>query len=191
MPFRQIQEWLNKEKELGSSTPDRAVLATAAKNGPAHSRVIVVREVAEEGVLFFTQKGTRKVKEILDNPQASMTFWLAFQQRQIIIEGTIVPLAQSENEAYWRSLPRERQLRFSAYAPTSGQPLHSLEILDKIYQELEAQYQGKDIPMCEFYSGFRLIPDVCYFYTLGTDSFSEVYLYTHNHETWQKQILCP
>lgn len=192
MPFITIKDWLSREKALGSPTPDRAVLATtSSKDGAAHSRVIAIREVAHEGILFFTQTGTRKVLEITENPLASMTFWLALQQRQIILEGLIKPLSQQDNEAYWRSLPRERQLQFCAYGPTSSQPIKSLSSLEERYHELIKFYEGKDIPMSEFYCGFRLKPDICYFYTLGRNNFSEVYMYTHNHDAWQRQMLSP
>ncbi|OAI48815.1 hypothetical protein AYO45_00640 [Gammaproteobacteria bacterium SCGC AG-212-F23] len=132
-PISKMNEWLSKEKALGSMNPDRVVLATATKEGIPHSRIVAIREISPEGVLFFTQKGTRKVYELHGNPKASMTLWLPMQQRQVILDGIIQILTFEENIQYWKTMLRERQLRFSAYAPTSGKAIRSLDEIENKY----------------------------------------------------------
>lgn len=194
MPFNLITDWLAQETKAGSISPDRAVLSTVTSAGIPHSRVVAIKAVENESesVLFFTQRGTRKFVELTENPRVSMTFWFAMQQRQIILEGIAKPLSLQENETYWQALPRERQLRFSTYAPTSGKSISSLVELEKKLEELRKQYQDfPTLPMSEFYCGFRLIPDTLYFYTLGSDSFSEMRRYSKNTSGWNQQLLSP
>lgn len=190
-PFAKIHHWIEKEKELGSAAPDRVVLATTTPQGVPHSRVVAVRELTAEGVLFFTQQGTRKTLELGENPDASMTLWLALQQRQVILDGIIQSLSQQENESFWKTMPPDRQLRFSAYAPTSGQPISSLDILESKLAELVKKFGEAEIPMSEYYCGFRLIPAFIYFYTLGTQTFSEVIRYERTQKGWDEQLLSP
>jgi pyridoxamine 5'-phosphate oxidase len=190
-PFAKIHDWIEKEKALGSPSPDRVVLATTTPQGVPHSRLVAVRELTAEGVLFFTQQGTRKTLELGENPDASMTLWLALQQRQVILDGIIHPLSQQENESYWKTMPLDRQLRFSAYAPTSGQPISSLEVLESTLAELIKKFGNAEIPMSEYYCGFRLIPAFIYFYTLGTQTFSEVMRYERTPRGWEEQLLSP
>jgi Pyridoxamine 5'-phosphate oxidase len=57
-------------KNAGSIAPNRAVLATATDTGTPHSRIVAIREMAQDSILFFTQKGTRKEKELRKNPKA-------------------------------------------------------------------------------------------------------------------------
>ena len=191
MPFLTITDWLEKEKIAGSVNPDRAILATTTSKGVPHSRVIAIRKVESESILFFTQRGTRKVLELNANPNASMTIWLAMQQKQIILEGVVTPLSLQENELYWQTMTRERQLRFSAYAPISGRPIGSIVQLEGMLEKLEQQYQDNLIPMSEFYCGLRLIPYTICFYTLNMESFSEVTRYTKNNASWEQQLLSP
>lgn len=190
-PLNIMQEWLIKEKKLGSINPDFVVLATASEGGPAHSRIVSIREITPNGILFFTQKLTKKVAEIQQNPQASMTLWLAQQQRQVILDGSVIPLTHQENEKFWNRMPRDRQLRFTAYAPTSAQPIESAAVLDHKFTELTAKYADSAIPMSEHYRGFHLIVDTLYFYTLGIDNFSEVFQYKLKNGEWIKQLLSP
>lgn len=194
MPFNLMADWLAQEAKAGSVCPDRAVLSTVTSAGIPHSRVVAIKaiESESESVLFFTPRGTRKFIELTENPQVSMTFWFAMQQRQIILEGIAKPLSLQENEIYWRALPRERQLRFSTYASTSAKAIDSLVELDKKLAVLKQQYQDfPSLPMSEFYSGFRVFPDTMYFYTLGSESFSEMINYVKNTSGWSQQLLSP
>lgn len=192
MPFNQLINWLNKEKELGIEQPQCAVLATCTSSGIPHSRVVAIREIEIDSLLFFTQKGTRKVIELLANPAATLNFLFAKQQRQVIIEGWAKPISSEENEYYWNHLPRERQLRFSTYASTSGQVIQDLRQLDKRKQEFNEQFFNQPIPMSEYYCGFRFIPETFIFYTIAPISFSEVIRYCREEkEYWRKELLSP
>lgn len=189
--INEIKTWLDQEKTLGSPNPNNIVLATAGKNGIPHSRIVAIREISEQGVLFFTQRGTKKVTQILENPQASMTLWLPLQQRQIIMDGVIKPLTQKENEHYWNLLPYDRRIRFSTYSPTSGHPIQDLSILENKAKALMQQYTTETLPISPYYCGYRFVPEVFYFYTLGTLTFSEIIKYIFDKGSWQKERLSP
>lgn len=191
MPVKLINEWLAKEQELGSKQPNRIVLATAGRDGIAHSRIVAIREIAEKGVLFFTQRASRKTREIAENPLGSMTLWLPLQQREIVLEGKIEAIPREENEYYWSKRPREMQLRFSAYAPTSGQVLSSLDELEEKYQEILHRSGDKAVPMSEDYCGYWLVADTLVFYTLNDDGFSDVMRYRKVGEDWLIERLSP
>ena len=191
MPFNKISDWLKQEKDAGSTNPDRAVLATTASDNVPHSRVVAIREITTDGVLFFTQRGTKKVAELTGNPHASMTFWLAMQQREIILDGAVNALSVEENQLYWLTMPHDRQVRFSTYAPTSNQPINSTAELAQKYSALLQEFDNKLVPMSKFYCGFRLTPNTICFYTLGSESFSEVIRYIRNNNTWDEQLLSP
>jgi pyridoxamine 5'-phosphate oxidase len=189
MPIKKIFAWLDKEKQLGSPEPDRVVLATALANGTVHSRIVAIREITEEGVLFFTQKTSRKVVDLSENPSASMTLWLPLQQREIVFDGFAKALTADENQKYWNTLPYERQVRFSLYQ--SGRAISSLKELDNEYQILLTKYRDEKVPMWDSYCGYRLCPEIIYFYTLGLEKFSEVMKYSRTESGWSEQLVSP
>jgi pyridoxamine 5'-phosphate oxidase len=191
IPLIKMHEWMEVEKNLGSANPDRVVLATCSPENIPHSRIVAIREITSDGILFFTQRSSRKVAELRHNPYASMTLWLALQQRQIILDGIVKPLTSKENEKFWSTLPRERQLRFSACAPTSGQVIDSLSVLEYQIDALTKQFLGEEIPMHNHYCGFHLIVETMYFYTLGDNSFSELFKYKRCQNAWDKQLVSP
>lgn len=190
MPFEKLKEWLQMEKERGVNDPYYAVLSTCDGFGTPHSRVLAIREITDN-LLFFTQQRTRKVSELLSNSKSCFNFFLSMQSRQIVLEGESTPISFAENELYWNTLPRERQLRFSSYAPTSGQNIQDLGQLEIRKKELIEQFAGQHIPMSEHYRGFRFIPHTWFFYSMGSVSFSEVIKYSKQGNLWISELLSP
>jgi len=189
MPIEKINEWLEIEKNLGSTNPDRIVLATASAAGKVHSRIVAIREITEAGVLFFTQQATRKVADLTENPSASMTLWLPLQQREVILDGIVKILTPDENSFYWDTLSYERQVKFTLHR--SGKQISSLLELESKYKDFLSNYRNKKIPVSDAYCGYRLCPDTIYFYTLGIETFSEVIKYSHTGENWESALVSP
>ena len=192
MPIQLLEQWLKEEKDKGAPNPQQAVLSTVTKEGIPRSRVVAIREITPPGILFFTQKGTKKVTEIAENPRVSLTFWFELMQREVILEALIEALSDGENKAYWLTYPRVAQLRFLAYAPTSGQPIDSKQILEDKKTAIEQECKDQELPYTPLYCGYRIIPTKVTFYQYRTDELSDVYQYSvQENNQWQKQVISP
>ncbi|MDP3269633.1 pyridoxine/pyridoxamine 5'-phosphate oxidase [Legionella rowbothamii] len=190
-PIKQLNIWIDEERHKGAPNPQQAVLSTATKKSIPHARVVAIREISEQSLLFFTQKGTRKVAELTTNPIASLTFWFELLQREVIIEGVVESLLPEENERYWQTYPREAQIRFYSYAATSSQPILNKHQLEKKKKDIDVNYQDKPLPMSEFYCGFRVKPIRMVFYAYRTDELSDVLEYRYVDNSWIKTLLSP
>lgn len=191
-PFDLLKLWLDEEKENGAPNPQQAILSTVGLDKNPHSRLVAIREITNSGFYFFTQRGTRKVLEMVNNSNVALTFWFELKQRQTIVEGVVHALTDKENESYWRSYPRDAQLRFKAYAPTSSQPILSNELLEKKRLELEKQYENQEIPLDEYYCGFFIEAKRFIFYAYQPPAFSDVVEYSFTKEgDWHTQLLSP
>lgn len=190
-PIDLLHIWLEEEHNAGAPNPKHAVLSTATRDAVPHSRVIAIREISDKGLVFFTQKGTRKVSELNTNPIATMTFWFELLQREVIIEGEAFPLSDTENEQYWQSYSREAQVRFYSYAPTSSQPISDKQILEAKKKQIELEYDGKLIPINPLYCGFLLHPSRVVFYSYRTDELSDVTEYSCIDNNWTTKFLSP
>jgi pyridoxamine 5'-phosphate oxidase len=191
LPIELLNAWLSEELASGAPDPRQAVISTATSDGTPHARVVAIREINEDGLLFFTQRGTRKVEELDQNPKATLTFWFELHQREVIIEGIAEPLTDSENNNYWKSYPREAQIRFYSYAPTSTQPIDSKTVLETKKKQIELEYEGKPLPVSPFYCGFRIKPTRMSFYAYRADELSDVFEYQNVSGNWIKQWLSP
>lgn len=190
-PIEHLNQWLQDERDAGAPNPQQAVLSTATRDAIPHSRVVAIRETNAQGLLFFTQRETRKVTEMRENPSVSMTFWFELRCREVIIEGLIEALSEAENEHYWHSYPREAQIRFHSYAPTSAKPIQNKQELEEKRRFIQEQYTGHPVPMSPLYCGFRLKPSRFIFYAYRSDELSDVLEYTSLHDEWTTQHLSP
>ncbi|KTD09316.1 pyridoxamine 5'-phosphate oxidase [Legionella jamestowniensis] len=129
-PIILLTSWISEELEKGAPNPQHAILTTTRKDAIPHGRVIAIREINEQGLLFFTQRGTKKVAEMTSNPVVSLTFWFELFEREVIIDGTVIVLTESESRAYWDTYPPFAQIRFHSYAPTSSQVIPSKQLLE-------------------------------------------------------------
>jgi pyridoxamine 5'-phosphate oxidase len=190
-PIQLLESWITEERNSGAPNPSHAILATVGKNNFPHARVVAIREIHEQGLLFFTQTGTRKVLELRQFPCATMTFWFELHQRQVILEGKIITLTQTENESYWSSYSRQAQIRFYSYAETSSQPIPNKQILEEKRQQISQEYSNQTIPMSPFYCGFRLQPQRIAFYAYRLDELSDVFEFRLEGNAWQQQWISP
>lgn len=192
MSINLLQKWINEEKDRGAPNPQQAILSTATATGIPRARVVAIRAITPQGMLFFTQRGTRKVAEIRENPRVSLTFWFELMQREVILDAHIEALTEEENKAYWSTYSRIAQIRFLAYAATSGQPIASKQILEDKKSAIEQEYDGHILPYTPLYCGYRIIPTQFIFYEYRTDELSDVFQYVlEDNGQWQKQAISP
>ncbi|STX51057.1 pyridoxamine 5'-phosphate oxidase [Legionella busanensis] len=190
-PIKLLHLWLEEEHHAGAPNPQQAVLCTTDRQSSPQGRVVAIREITDQSLLFFTQKPTKKVIALSENPFACIVFWFELFQREVILKGPIEALSVEENQNYWQTYSPSAQIRFHSYAPTSGQPIASKALLEEKRRKLAQQYGETTIPMSPFYCGFRLIFNHFVFYTYRTDELSDVISYQKLHNTWQKVFLSP
>lgn len=186
-----LNQWVREEREKGVPNPQHAILSTATQKAIPHARIVGINEITENGLLFFTQQGTRKVYELTDNPIGALTFWFEFYERQVIIEGEVRSLSDTETKAYWHASSRESQLRFHSYVFESSDPITTKQEIERRKSEMEKMYTGKPIPLSPFYCGFRLKPKRILFYDCGSAAISDVIEYQQISGKWEKQLLSP
>lgn len=165
-PFPVIEQWMSEAFARRDShgdlpEPSAMVLSTVAltEDGPRpRSRTVLLKSMGESGFVFYTNTTSAKGRELAATPSASLLFpWLALQ-RQVRVEGVVVPVRDEEADEYWASRPRGSQIGSAASA--QSQPIESRAALEAQDRACEQRYaQVESIPRPEMWSGYRLIPD--------------------------------
>ncbi len=155
-PFTQFRKWLNQALEAGLPEPTAMTLATATKNGKPSARIVLLKNIDEEGFVFFTNYGSRKGRELLKNPAAALVFHWVELERQVRVIGMAKKVSRKDSEQYFRTRPIGSQL--GAWASKQSEILQSREEIEKRVSELEVQYANKEIPVPLVWGGFRIRP---------------------------------
>ncbi|MBO1437856.1 pyridoxamine 5'-phosphate oxidase [Meiothermus sp. CFH 77666] len=160
-PFRQLQRWLAEALETHLYEPHGMTLSTVGENGRPSSRVVLLRGLDEQGLVFFSNYQSRKGRELASNPWACVNFWWPPLERQVRIEGLVEKAEPELSDEYFASRPYESQIG-SAASPQS-EVIASREVLEERMAELRARYP-ETVPRPAHWGGFRLRPDTFEFW---------------------------
>lgn len=188
-PFFQFNAWLQEAIKKKLIEPNAMTLSTATKEGKPSSRVVLLKEVDDEGLLFYTNYESRKGKELIENPFASLNFYWKELERQLTIEGTIQKLSTEKSTTYFHSRPRASQL--SAWVSSQGNVISSHEWMEDRFSELQKEFEGKEIPLPPYWGGFRLVPTLFIFWQGQRNRLHDRFRYQKNNEEWKIDQIAP
>jgi pyridoxamine 5'-phosphate oxidase len=187
-PFLQFNKWFDLVLSANVIEPNAMTIATANKEGIPSARVVLLKGFDKSGFIFFTNYGSRKGKELTDNPFASALFWWREFERQVRIEGKIEKVSRAESEKYFNLRPVKS--RYGALASNQSEKVESREVLEKRFAELEKQF-GENPPTPENWGGFRLIPNRFEFWQGRRDRLHDRICYEKFNNDWKIYRLQP
>ena len=91
-PFDDFAKWFVDAEKNEPNDPNAMTLATATANGAPSARMVLLKGYDHDGFVFYTNLGSRKAKEIRDNPRAALCFHWKSARRQVRIEGGVEPV---------------------------------------------------------------------------------------------------
>ena len=188
-PTEMFREWFEKIEEYDTLEPNSMTLATASNSGKPTSRVVLLKEYDEKGFIFYTNYESTKGIQIESNPYGSLTFNWHPLERQIRIRGKIRKISPDKSKKYFASRPRLSQI--SVLASNQSSIIESRSELEMIFQKLEKKYDGKEIPMPDYWGGYRLEHKEIEFWQGRRDRMHDRFVYTLHGTTWRIERLAP
>ena len=188
-PMRQLDAWLAHAERAGEPMPAAFALATADADAQPSVRFVLLRGVGPDGLRFYTNRGSRKGRDLTVNPWASGAFWWPALARQARVAGPVRLLASDESTAYWQTRPRGSQL--SATASQQGREIASRAELEAAVAEVAARHPG-DVPLPPTWGGYLLVPHVAEFWESRDDRLHDRVEYRRGADgSWHRRRLQP
>ena len=185
-PFEQFARWFADAKNLPEPT---AMALTTCASGKPSSRMVLLKEHDARGFVFYTNYGSRKGREMEQNPDVALLFFWPTLERQIRIEGRASKTSREDSAAYFRTRPRGAQI--GAWASEQSAPVTRAD-LERQVAELEAEYAGgREIPVPPFWGGYRVEPDAFEMWQGRPHRLHDRLLYTRDGSSWRIQRLSP
>ena len=187
-PLDQVRAWYELARAEGVEEPEAAALATATPDGRPSVRMVLVRGIDARGVCFYTNRESRKGRELAANPQAAIAIhWYALA-RQIRLEGPVEPLSDAESDAYFASRPYGSRL--SAWASAQSSVLPDYETLERRVVEFGARYP-EAVPRPEYWGGYRLRPELVEFWEGRPNRLHDRIRHVRAGDGWRTDRLAP
>ncbi len=188
-PIDQFREWFEEALNAGLHEPNAMTLATATPDGRPSARIVLLKGYDECGFTFYTNYEGRKSKELEANPNCTLAFYWGELERQIRIEGRASRVPDEESDVYFASRPRGSQL--GAWASEQSHAIENREQLEERLRNLEAEYEGREIPRPAFWGGYRVEPQSVEFWQGRENRLHDRLLYTRFDGGWEIQRLQP
>jgi pyridoxamine 5'-phosphate oxidase len=192
-PVTQFSAWFADATAAGLPQPNAMVLATVSGTGQPRARTVLLKAHSQDGFVFYSNRTSRKGRDLAGQPKACLLFPWHAMHRQVIVEGVVTALSMAESEPYFHSRPHGSQI--GAWASRQSSVLASRAELDDRYAELSRRWPpGDQVPMPDFWGGYRLVPGTVEFWQGRPDRLHDRLRYRRDGEAdggWVIERLSP
>ena len=196
-PIEQFKKWFDEALKSEILEPNAMTLATATAEGKPSARVVLLKDINNQGFTFFTNYDSRKGEEMTANPSVALCFgWLELQ-RQVRIEGTIERINEAESDAYFQSRPIGSQI--GAWSSPQSKVILSRDFLEKREEFYKKQFNISEdsknddaaIPRPEHWGGYVVKPTMIEFWQGRSSRLHDRIRYNFEDGAWVIERLAP
>jgi pyridoxamine 5'-phosphate oxidase len=155
-PIQYFMNWFEDALKVSKQEANACVLSTISSDNYPSSRVVLLKEVNENGFTFFTNYKSSKAKDIDANPNVALNFYWPELERQVRIAGIAKKIMINDSDTYFKSRPRESQMGawLSDQSKVIGLDYNFMETLNS----LESKFKDKEIARPLHWGGYFIEP---------------------------------
>jgi pyridoxamine 5'-phosphate oxidase len=187
-PFVQFGQWLQQALDGGIEEPNAMTLATVDASGRPSTRIVLIKDFDERGVVWYTNYDSRKGQDLAGNPFAALQFHWVELERVVRIEGRVEKVSNEESDAYFNSRPLDS--RIGAWASPQSQVIEGRSVLVTNAAKYAAQFMLNP-PRPPHWGGYRLVPDEWQFWQGRKSRLHDRLRYTPQGSGWLRERLAP
>lgn len=189
-PFAKVVSLIRMAYEHEASNPSGAVLSTVGDDGVPMGRVILIKKISSEKILFFTNYGSNKAIEIRNNPNVSLTMHYPTLGVQIRINGEATKASDSESDEYWDSRDYNKQV--SAMVSHQSKPIKNRGLLiSRFLKGIVNNLLHKSVPRPSYWGGYVVRVNRFEIFYYSKRRLHTRLLYTKENGAWTPKYLQP
>jgi len=187
-PIKEFENWFEFAKTNDVIEPNAMILSTLSKNS-INSRTVLLKDITDEGFVFFTNYTSVKGNDIRENDNVSSVFLWKKIEKQVIIKGSASKIKAEDSIKYFNSRPKKSKI--AAWASLQSTKLNDSNDLAERFKYYENKFENKEIPYPEFWGGYIIKPLSVEFWQGRSSRMHDRILYKKESKNWSICKLYP
>ena len=187
-PLEEFKNWFDLAIDKEVAEANAVVLSTVTEKGTPSSRIVLIKDVEQDGITFFTNYNSKKGREIAANPNVSLNVFWPELERQVRIEGVAKKVNETESDDYFSSRPLMSQL--GAHISKQSEILSSREDLELELEKLTAD-NPSEVERPSHWGGYIVVPNYIEFWQGRPSRLHDRIAFEKKDENWEKVRLYP
>ena len=189
-PIVQFEGWFRYACDTVAIDPNAVTISTVDRENHPSSRTVLLKYFDEDGFVFFTNYESNKAIQIDANPNVAMLFFWSDAARQVKIRGKAERIPAAETLKYFLSRPRGSQI--GAWVSAQSSIISSRSLLEIKFEEMKEKFSNKEIPLPDFWGGYRVVPEVVEFWQGRRNRLHDRFEYSKQDDgSWVIERLAP
>ncbi|WP_114193830.1 pyridoxamine 5'-phosphate oxidase [Edaphovirga cremea] len=188
-PLDLFERWLKQACEAQLADPTAMCVATVDETGQPFQRIVLLKHYDRQGLVFYTNLGSRKALQIAHNPKVSLLFPWHMLDRQVSFLGEAERLSTFEVMKYFNSRPKDSQI--GAWVSQQSSRISARGILESKFLELKEKFRQGDVPLPSFWGGYRVSIHSAEFWQGGEHRLHDRFIYQREGDAWKIDRLAP
>ncbi|MDA3954414.1 MAG: pyridoxamine 5'-phosphate oxidase [Bacteroidales bacterium] len=188
-PFIEFSKWVDEAISAKIKEPTAMVLSTAGNNQQPSSRMVLLKEIKDEGFIFYSNYDSKKGHQISENHFGSLLFYWPELEKQIRIEGRIEKTSEEISEEYY--LTRSAKRRIGAWASPQSKEIPNRKFLENKQTEFEKIFSENTPKRPDNWGGYVLTPYIIEFWLGRPNRLHDRIEYYLDGDEWKLRRLAP
>ena len=188
-PIIFFKRWFEVALKNTKSEANSCVLSTITKLNTPSTRVVLLKDITDNGFVFFTNFNSSKSTDMSNNNNVSLNFYWPEIERQVRINGTVTMIKRKESVEYFQSRPRESQL--GAWLSEQSSSINFDHSFDSELNIIEDKFKDKDIECPLHWGGYCVKPLKFEFWQGRPSRLHDRLIYEFESNCWKLKRLAP
>ncbi|MEA3463164.1 MAG: pyridoxamine 5'-phosphate oxidase [Bacteroidota bacterium] len=189
-PLLLFVAWMEEATRSNIADPTAMTLSTVEANGTPSSRIVLLKKIQDNRLIFFTNYQSRKAREIQNRPAVAAHFYWPGLERQVKIAGEAGSLEDEDSDLYFSSRPFESKV--AAWASPQSEEVPDRKYLEDEYMKYLEKFEGSThVPRPGHWGGYYITPQRMEFWQGGRYRLHDRIEYRLKDSLWSRIRLAP